>query len=85
MNGIIENNSTRLLGMTLSISHSLNVNRWTINYFLFCLFQVILDMSKYRKLLVRWMLKDDMKKFSVTIVPSLFLINQNGTFTKLVK
>ena len=56
-----------------------------LNTFLRIFFQVILDMSKYRKLLVRRMLKDDVKKFGVTTVPSLFLINQDGTFTKLAE
>ena len=42
-------------------------------------------MSKYRKLLVRRMLREDVKKFGITTVPSLFLINQDATFKKLAQ
>ncbi len=50
------------------------------------MFQVILDMSPHRKLLIRRMLKDDVQKFTLAKIPSVYLIDQaGGTFTKVAE
>ncbi|XP_053380728.1 sulfhydryl oxidase 2-like isoform X2 [Mercenaria mercenaria] len=47
--------------------------------------QVILDTYRYKPLLVRRMLKESVLKFGISEFPSLFLINRDGTFTKIAK
>ncbi|XP_060571223.1 sulfhydryl oxidase 2-like isoform X2 [Ruditapes philippinarum] len=47
--------------------------------------QVILDTIGYKPLLVRRMLKESVLKFGILKFPSLFLINRDGTFTRLAK